>query len=152
VTGGRKGIESLEQSTTVLADSGARLEHAKSLLELGAALRRAGHRTAAREALSGALDEAEICGAPPITEAAGAELRTAGFRPRRHRLTGVNALTPSERRIVEAAAGGATNREIAQSLFVTTKTVEVHLSSAFRKLGVSRRSELARQLKAAPPE
>ncbi len=148
VTGGREGIESLERSTAVLADSGARLEHAKSLLELGAALRRGGRRTAAREALARALDEAEICGAPLTSDAARAELRTAGFRPRRHRLTGVEGLTPSERRIVEAAAAGATNREIAQSLFVTTKTVEVHLSSAFRKLGVSRRNELGRHLEA----
>jgi DNA-binding CsgD family transcriptional regulator len=74
------------------------------------------------------------------------ESHAAGYRPRRHRLVGVDALTPSERRVAEIAAGGASNREIAQALFVTTKTVEVHLTSAYRKLGVSRRGELGARL------
>ncbi len=149
VTAGADGLALLHRSATTLAGSVARLEYARSLLELGAALRRAGQRAAAREQLSLALDHAEICGAAPVAALAATELRTAGYRPRRHRLTGLAALTPSERRVAEAAAAGATNREIAQSLFVTTKTVEVHLSSVFRKLGVSRRTELAKHLDAA---
>jgi DNA-binding CsgD family transcriptional regulator len=52
------------------------------------------------------------------------------------------SLTPSERRVTRLAAQGRTNREIAQVLFITTKTVEVHLSSAYRKLGISSRSQL----------
>ncbi len=52
-------------------------------------------------------------------------------------------LTPSERRIVDLAAGGATNAEIAQALFVTVKTVEMHLGNAYRKLGINSRRELA---------
>jgi DNA-binding CsgD family transcriptional regulator len=130
----------------VLEGSGARLEHARSLADLGAALRRAGKRVDARDALTRALDAAEVCGAAPLVGQVTTELRTAGFRPRRHRLVGPGALTPSERRVAEIAAGGASNREIAQALFVTTKTVEVHLTSAYRKLGVNRRGELASHL------
>jgi DNA-binding CsgD family transcriptional regulator len=74
---------------------------------------------------------------------AAAELRVAGGRPRHRALTGIEALTPSERRAVELAAAGRTNKAIAQELFVTPKTVEVHLSSAYRKLGVTSRGELA---------
>jgi DNA-binding CsgD family transcriptional regulator len=61
-------------------------------------------------------------------------------------LSGVGSLTPSERRVAEMAAEGDTNREIAQALFVTPKTVEVHLSSAYRKLGISSRSQLPKAL------
>jgi DNA-binding CsgD family transcriptional regulator len=64
-----------------------------------------------------------------------------------HRPAGPAALTPSERRVAEIAADGASNREIAQALFVTTKTVEVHLTSAYRKLGVRGRAELAGHLR-----
>jgi DNA-binding NarL/FixJ family response regulator len=58
-------------------------------------------------------------------------------------LTGVDALTASERRVAELAVEGLTNREIAQALFVTMRTVEGHLSGAFAKLGVRSRTELA---------
>ncbi len=74
------------------------------------------------------------------------ESHAAGYRPRRHRPVGVDALTPSERRVAEIAAGGASNREIAQALFVTMKTVEVHLTSVYRKLWVHRLGELAARL------
>ena len=93
-----------------------------------------------------ALDDAEFCGAVPLADRAAAELRVAGFRPRRNRLTGPAALTPSELRVAELAAGGSSNREIAQALFVTTKTVELHLSNAYRKLSVSGRRNLAAAL------
>jgi DNA-binding CsgD family transcriptional regulator len=139
-------LATLREAVDVLDDSPARLERAAALLELGAAMRRSGHRVEARDLLGRALDEAEICAASPLVERAAAELRVAGFRPRRNRLTGREALTASELRVAELAAAGATNREIAQSLFVTVKTVELHLSNAYRKLGVSRRTELAKHL------
>ena len=142
VTSGPEAVEFLRRSTSILEQSNARLERAKSLHALGSALRRGGQRTEARRWLARALDDAEICGAKPVADQAAADLRAAGARPRRDRLTGADALTPSERRVADAAAQGATNREIAQALFVTIKTVEVHLSSAFRKLGASRRSDL----------
>jgi len=146
LTGGADGLDLLRRSVDVLDGSPARLEGARSLAELGAALRRAGRRQEAREPLARALDAAEVCGAAELARGVGTELRAAGFRPRRSRLVGVEALTPSEARVAELAAGGASNREIAQALFVTTKTVEVHLTSAYRKLGARRRTDLARLL------
>ena len=78
------------------------------------------------------------------------ELRATGARPRRVLRSGVEALTASERRVAELAAEGLGNREIAQALFVTVRTVEGHLTSAFRKLDLSSRSELGTALNGAP--
>jgi len=82
-------------------------------------------------------------GAAPVAERAHAELLATGARPRRLVRTGVDSLTPSERRVAQMAAEGQTNREIAQTLFVTPKTIEMHLSNAYRKLDVQARSQLA---------
>jgi DNA-binding CsgD family transcriptional regulator len=88
------------------------------------------------------LDIAEICGAALVRARARGELRAAGVRPPRSRPTGPAALTPSERRVAELAAAGHSNRDIAERLFVTVKTVEIHLTNAYRKLGVSGRDKL----------
>ena len=122
------------------------LERAHSLTELGAALRRAGRRAAAREPLADALDVAARCGARPLAARAREELRATGARPRRAWRTGVEALTPSELRVVRMAAEGRTNREIAHELYVTLKTVEGHLSRAYTKLGIEGRAQLPRAL------
>jgi len=143
VEGGRRGLALLEEAVEMLADSPAKLEHAKARTELGAALRRANRRSDAREQLRHALELATICGAVPLVQRAETELLATGARPRRISLRGVESLTPSERRVAEMAAEGPTNREIAQALFVTPKTVEVHLSSVYRKLEISSRSQLA---------
>ena len=90
-----------------------------------------------------ALDLAQECGGLAVAERAREELAATGVRVRRDAQSGVDSLTPSERRIVERAAAGASNREIAQALFVTVKTVEMHLGHAYRKLGISSRNELA---------
>lgn len=118
------------------------LEQARALVELGAALRRANQRKEARDPLRRGLDLAVSCGAQRLADRARAELRAAGARPRREALTGRAALTPSELRIVDLAADGLSNPAIAQALFVTVKTVEGHLSSAYRKLGIRSRAEL----------
>jgi DNA-binding NarL/FixJ family response regulator len=89
------------------------------------------------------MDEAHACGAVVLAERAADELRASGARPRRRAISGVDALTPSERRVAELAAGGRTNREIAQELFVTMATVETHLTRTYRKLDVSGRDQLA---------
>ena len=73
-------------------------------------------------------------------------LRATGARPRNVVVSGVNSLTASERRIAELASQGLTNREIAQTLFVTARTVEGHLTSIFRKLQLNSRNELAAAL------
>ncbi len=131
-------VAALREAVDLVADgAGGRLERAYARFALGAHLRRAGARTEARDLFGLALDEADVCGADLLAGWVAGELRVAGFRPRRNRITGRSALTPSELRVAELAAGGATNREIAQALYVTTKTVEVHLSSAYRKLGVA---------------
>jgi DNA-binding CsgD family transcriptional regulator/tetratricopeptide (TPR) repeat protein len=151
VEGGKKGLALLEEAVEVLADSPAKLEHAKARTELGAALRRAKHRTQAREQLRQALELATVCGAAPLAARAETELLATGARPRRISLSGVESLTPSERRVAQMAAEGPTNREIAQALFVTPRTVEVHLTSVYRKLDISSRSQLAAALAAPAP-
>jgi DNA-binding CsgD family transcriptional regulator len=130
-------IDLFEEAVNVLKGSPAYLEYAKALVDLGAALRKAGHRNDARPPLRQALDLATRCGAVPLSDRASAELATAGARRRRTALTGPGALTPSERRVADLAAHGQTNRQIAQTLFVTPKTVEVHLSNCYRKLSVT---------------
>jgi DNA-binding CsgD family transcriptional regulator len=70
-------------------------------------------------------------------------LTDAGARPRRPALRGRDALTPREQRLAEMAASGMTNREIAEALFITTKTVETHLRHAYDKLGISSRRGLS---------
>ena len=139
-------LEPLYEATEVLEASTARLEHAKALAALGSALRRARRPTDAREPLRRALELAGVCGADALAAHVRAELHASGARPRRDALSGVESLTPSERRVVDLAAAGRTNRDIAQELYVTPKTVEVHLSNAYRKLGVSSRRELERAL------
>ena len=143
VEGGEAGLLLLRAAVDVLEDSPALLERARALTELGAALRRANRRAEAREPLRQGLEVAHGCGAKPLAQRAHTELVATGARPRRLALSGVEALTPSERRVADMAADGMTNRDIAQALFVTPRTVEVHLSSAYRKLGISARSQLS---------
>jgi len=136
----------LRQAVATLSGSRARLELARALTDLGVQLRRDRRILEAREPLRRALDLAESCGAQPLAEFAGTELRIAGARPRRARLTGRGALTANEARVAELAAGGRSNAEIAQALFVSRKTVEKHLGAAYRKLGIGSRGELAAAL------
>ena len=132
----------LAEALAVLEPSPARLEHARVLVDLGATFRAAGQRTAAREPLLEGLALAARCGARTLERRARAELAAIGVRPRRTERAGADSLTPSERRVVELAATGGTNREIAQTLFVTEKTVETHLGRSFRKLDISSRRQL----------
>jgi DNA-binding NarL/FixJ family response regulator len=115
-------------------------------VELGAVLRRAGRRTEARAPLAEGLDLAARGAAQPLAGRARQELVAAGARPRRQMRFGVEALTPSERRVAELAAVGWTNRQIAQELYVTLKTVEGHLAQAYAKLAISGRGQLAETL------
>jgi DNA-binding CsgD family transcriptional regulator len=111
-------------------------------------LRRRNRRSEARELLREALDAAHRSGAKRLADQAETELRATGARPRRVVLTGPDSLTASERRIAELASQNLTNREIAQSLFITARTVEGHLTSVFRKLRLDSRSELPTALAA----
>jgi DNA-binding CsgD family transcriptional regulator len=144
--GERRTLELLRDAAAVLEQSPAPLERARALLDLGAALRRSNRRAEARDPLRRALDLAESCGAAPLAQRARQELRSAGGRPRRPRLSGIDALTATEQRIAHMAADGLSNPEIAQALFVTTKTVESHLSNVYRKLDIQSRTQLAAAL------
>jgi DNA-binding CsgD family transcriptional regulator len=132
--GGTEGIALLTEATEVLRGAPARLELARALYDLGAAERRAGRRSAAREPLRDALSLAQDCGAALLAGRVQEELAATGVHLRRHRLSGPDALTPAERRVAELAASGMTNREIAQALFVTVKTVGTHLGHIYNKL------------------
>jgi DNA-binding CsgD family transcriptional regulator len=138
----------LDESVAVLEHSPARLELARSLMFAGIAQRRSGRTTHARATLSRAHDLALECGAHPLAERTLTELQAAGTRPRGRPRTGAGALTASERQIAELAAAGRTTRQIAATLFLSPKTVEGHLTSAFRKLGISSRSDLGSRLSA----
>ena len=138
--------EALAEAVSLLEPTHARYELALTLVELGAHLRRAGRRREAQAPLRRALDLAQRTGAALLSEQARRELLATGARPRRTALTGPDALTSTERQVAKLAAGGLSNRQIAQHLFITQATVETHLRHAFRKLGVSARSELAAHL------
>jgi DNA-binding NarL/FixJ family response regulator len=105
-------------------------ELARSLVDLGAANRLAGSPAEARVLLGRGQELAAFCAATASVERARDELRAAGARPRRSAVSGVDAPTPSERRVAQMAAEGMINREIAGSLFVTDKTVETFCATA----------------------
>jgi DNA-binding CsgD family transcriptional regulator len=138
--------DGLAASVALLRDSGARLELARSLVELGGALRRAGHRADAREPLRESIDAAVECGAEALARRAHDELVAAGSRPRRDPVESRTKLTAAELRVAGLAAQGMTNREVAQALFLTENTIETHLRKVFRKLDISSRSQLPRAL------
>jgi DNA-binding CsgD family transcriptional regulator len=149
VAGGQRGEALLRQAIQVLAGPDARLEQARALADLGALLRRRNDRVEARQLLRQALDAAYHLGAGALAQRAETELRATGAKPRRVLLSGLEALTASERRIAELGAEGLTNREIAQTLFVTARTVEGHLTNVFNKLDINSRTDLPAAL-AAP--
>ena len=129
---------------------GSPLDQARTQHAYGSTMRRAGRRADAKVPLRRALDLAMQCGGTGIAQLAHDELVACGAQPRRLRTTGVQALTPTERRIAGLVAPGMTNREIAQALFVAEKTVETHLSAVYRKLDISSRSQLERALGEGP--
>src|SRR4029077_8244070 len=116
----------LREAVEVLAVSPSRLEHARALVDLGAALRRGKQRSEAREILRQGVELAQRCGATPLVERANEELAATGARPRKVLVSGFESLTASERRVAQLAAEELSNKDIAQALFVTVKTVEVH--------------------------
>ena len=146
IAGGDRGVELLREACDVLASSEGRLEYGHTLADLGAALFAQQHRLAATEPLRIALDVANRCGATALEERVRALLLKVGARPRRAAFAGRDALTPRERRLAEMAAEGHTNRQIAEALFITTKTVETHLRHVFEKLSIGSRRDLPEAL------
>jgi DNA-binding CsgD family transcriptional regulator len=148
IEAGAAGERLLREAVEVLAESPARLEHARALIDLGAALRRANSRSEAREHLREGVDLAQRCGAAALVARGNAELAATGAHPRKGMLSGLEPLTASERRVAQLAAEEVSNKEIAQALFVTVKTVEVHLSRVYRKLDITSRRQLSGALSA----
>jgi len=149
--GGERGVGLLGEAVHVLRRSPSELELARALIELGAAVRRRGQSVDAREHLREGAEMARRFGAVVMEQRAHRELLAAGAKPRRRESIGLGALTPGERRVAEMAAEGLTNRQIAQSLFVTVKAVQWHLRNAYRKLDVASREELPAVLRGASP-
>jgi DNA-binding CsgD family transcriptional regulator len=143
VTDGRAGLALLTESVAVLAGSTARLEHARALVEQGARLAALGQETESKTALRAGYEQARLCGATALAARAAASLAAAGVRLRRPQLSGRDALTASELRVAEMAAEGLSNPEIAQALFVSRKTIEMHLGNVYRKLVVPGRQQLS---------
>jgi DNA-binding CsgD family transcriptional regulator/tetratricopeptide (TPR) repeat protein len=149
-TGDDAGLSALRDAVDAAEGCGRPLVEAHALGALGGALRRGLQTSDARVPLLAALERADACGAGAVSARLREELAAAGVRARRPRDEARWELTPSELRVARLAANGMTNREIAQTLFVTTKTVETHLRSAFRKLDLSSRRELGNALSERP--
>ena len=143
---GDAAVERLRSAVEPLAACGARVEQARTLVELGAAIRRAGRPGEARGTLREALVLADAAGATALARRAREELRLAGGRAPARADDRRRGLTPSERRVAELAAAGQTNRQIADALFITAKSVEWHLSNVYRKLDIRGRGQLAAAL------
>jgi DNA-binding CsgD family transcriptional regulator len=148
---GTARIDCLREAVANLKRSPARLEHARALADLGAAVRRSGQRREAQALLRDALDLADRCGATTVAKQARDELQITGARPRRARIAGPDALTASERRVAQMAAQQLTNRQIAQALFVSMHTVSTHLGHIYSKLGITDRTQLAAALSGEHP-
>ncbi len=121
-------------------------ERARTLLAYGGRLRRAQQRVRAREELHAALSIFDELGATPWSAKAGAELAATGETARRRDPSTLNQLTPQELQIALLLSAGRTTREAAATLFLSPKTIEYHLRSVYRKLGINSRDELARRI------
>jgi DNA-binding CsgD family transcriptional regulator len=137
----------LADAAASYGEFGLRFDRARSLLWLGRAARRARKRTAARRALETAGAEFDVLGSPGWAGQARAELDLLGARG----AAPAGSLTAAEQRVVELAASGLSNKQIARRLFVAVHTVEVHLAHAYAKLGVRSRAQLASRLASAGP-
>ncbi|MCO1580740.1 AAA family ATPase [Crossiella sp. SN42] len=142
VTGGAQGLELLHHAVSALRQANAPLELARTLLDLGAAQHLSAQSRLGRQNSAEARTLAETCGATGLVTAAHTQLTTLQSRPRRRGNHGAGGLTPGEHRVAELAAAGHTNQQIADQLSLTCRTVEGHLSAAYRKLGITGRAEL----------
>ncbi|MBI2706628.1 MAG: AAA family ATPase [Actinobacteria bacterium] len=128
-----------------------RFEQARTELSYGERLRRAKRRTEARDMIRCSLDSFERVGSTVWADRARAELAATGEKARKRSDPSTSLdLTPQELRVALAVAEGASNREAAEALFLSAKTVEFHLGNVYRKLGIRSRSELARRFPPAP--
>ena len=142
-------LASFEEALRKHAQSPRVVERARTELAYGEALRRSAQRSVAREHLRRALATFESAGAAAWAERARDELRASGEQIRRDDAAR-EELTPQELQVARTVSAGASNKEAAAQLFLSTKTIEFHLRNAYRKLGVSSRTQLANALRAGP--
>jgi DNA-binding CsgD family transcriptional regulator len=142
---GEAAVERLRSTVELLAACSVRVERTRALIDLGAAIRRAGRPIEARGTLREALILADAVGARALARRAREELRLAGGRAPAL-ADHAAGLTPGEQRVAELAATGQSNRQIADALFVTAKSVEWHLSNVYRKLDIRGRGQLTAAL------
>lgn len=142
VSRGVERVDLLTDAVAAMESSGALIDRQRAAYLLGRELLAREDQKAAREHLRTAADLATWCGAKAAAVAARGMLVSAGGRMRQVTGARTDVLTSSELRVVELAVEGATNREIAEELFVTSRTVEVHLTNVYRKLGIAGRADL----------
>lgn len=121
-------------------------ELGRTLLVMGQAQRRLKRKRIAKEYLERALGIFEFLPAPLWAERARSELSRISLRP-----PAPLALTATEERVATLAASGHTNRQVAQALFLSPRTVEANLARIYRKLGVSSRAELGAAIARTEP-
>ena len=143
-------VQALEEALKHHQDLAMPFELGRTLLVMGQVQRRAKRKRAAKQHLDRALEIFESLPSPPWAGRARAEMSRLGLRP-----SAPLALTATEERVAALAATGHTNRQVAQALFLSPKTVEANLARVYRKLGISSRAELgaaiARTQPASPP-
>ena len=149
VEGGGPAVRMLETAVGLL-DGISALEQARARIALGEELHRSGDQRA-REVLYEGLGAAQAAGSVLLGDRAIAGLRETGAKPRRRALTGVDSLTRQERRAAGMAADGLGNPEIAERMYLTRRTVEMHLSNVYRKLEIEGRRELPAELQSSSP-
>ncbi|WP_411133749.1 helix-turn-helix transcriptional regulator [Streptomyces sp. C10] len=143
VTDGLRGLDMLAEAVTVLRTTPARLELARACHDFGVALLRRDDKRGARGALRDGLDLAVACGATALAARLEERLHLAGGRVARSGSQGIRGLTAGEERVCTLAAQGYSNKQIAELLVVSLRTVETHLTGAYRKLGITGRPHLA---------
>jgi DNA-binding CsgD family transcriptional regulator len=148
----RRAVDLLAEAVDLAESTPRRPVIARVLASYGGALRRVERIPEAREVLYRAVDMAGEMGMERLRERAYRELVLAGGRPRRVRATGPRSLTAAQQQVARLAAAGRSNRQIAEELFVTIKTVETHLAAVYRKLDIGSRDELAAVLGATEDE
>ncbi|WP_320064961.1 ATP-binding protein [Micromonospora sp. RTGN7] len=143
-------LQLMQEAVSAFEGSYFHLDLGRTLVDLGRAQTRAGRQRDARDSFRRGLDMAHRCGAEMLAEQAHVDLVRSGGRPRRRAQSGRDALTPTEERIAQMVVGGKTNREIAQDLFVSLRTIELHLTNIYRKFRILGRSELVAAMDAGP--
>ncbi len=121
-------------------------EAARVELAAGAVFRRLGRRRRAADLLAAAQDRFSALGATPYAERCAQELAASGLNPTRRIGRDRIGLTAQELIVARLAADGRSNREVADELVVSIKTIEYHLRNAFGKLGITSRRQLADRL------